>query len=139
MYRSSAERSQPQEALDKTCHVRQTEAPPSLGRCFATWVTHVVLLWISLPIALGWYPGAQAQEPFGTDQPQRPGPVAPPFPQEQPAPTLPRPELPPVPPVPPGAPKRLPLPRLLVRQIEVVGNTVFSNETLAEVAAAYVG
>jgi hemolysin activation/secretion protein len=100
---------------------------------------YIVLLWMSLPITLGWYSGAQAQAPFSTDQPQRPGPVAPPFPQERPSSILPHPELPSVPPTPPGEPKRLPLPRLLVRQIEVVGNTVFSDEALAEVATPYVG
>ena len=90
-------------------------------------------------MALEGCPCAQAQAPLGTDQPQRPGPVAPPFPQEPPAPTLPRPELPPIPPVPPGDPKRLPLPQLFVRQIKVIGNTVFSDQVLAEVAAPYVG
>jgi hemolysin activation/secretion protein len=139
MYRSSTERFQLQEALDRAGHVRQTKEPPPSGRRFAAWVAHIVLLGMSLHIALGWCPGAQAQAPFGADQPQRPEPMAPPFPQEQPSPTLPRPELPPVPPTPPGAPKHLPLPRLFVRQIEVVGNTVFSDEDLAEVAAAYVG
>jgi hemolysin activation/secretion protein len=116
----------------------ETQEQVTQERSKVVWVTHVVLLWMSLHIALGGCPGAQAQESFGTDRPQHPGPVAPPFPQKQPGPTFPRPELPPVPPTPPGGSKRLPLPRLFVRQIKLIGNTVFSDKAVMEVAAPYV-
>ena len=102
-------------------------------------MSHVIFLWFCLSILLWQCPGARAQTPFKADQPQRPSPLTPPFPQDSPAPALPRPELPPVPPVLPGQPQSLPLPQLLVRQIVVVGNTVFADQELAAVTQAYVG
>lgn len=52
-------------------------------------------------------------------------------------PARPRPVLPPLPP-PPEEQERLPVPRVLVRQVQVTGNTLFSKEALAAVTAAYV-
>src|SRR5688572_29106948 len=116
----------------ETCQGPQIVAEVSLRGCHHTaWFTHLVLICVSLQLILCLSAGTQNQEPFGVNPPQRPEPLAPPFPQESPAPTLPRPELPPVPPVPPGESQRLPLPRLFVRQIEVTGNTVFSDADLA--------
>src|SRR5687768_16048021 len=131
MHRSSTARAHSLGTLFRAWPVWQTAEPQSQSNHLATWVTHLILLFVSLQITLGRCPGTQAQEPFDANPPHRPEPLAPPFPQQQPALMLPWPELPPVPLVPPGEPQCLPLPRLFVRQIVVTGNTVFSDEALA--------
>lgn len=79
---------------------------------------------------------AHAQQPPIGDPTGRSG-EPPPLLQEQPRPAPPTPILPPLPP--PQQPERqtLPGPRVLVREIRVVGSTVFSPEELAPVTAPY--
>src|SRR5262249_49863433 len=62
----------------------------------------------------------------------------PPLQKEQPQPT-PKPELilPPVPTIPEGDRSQLPSTRAFVRKINIVGNTVFSAEELAQITAPY--
>jgi hemolysin activation/secretion protein len=63
----------------------------------------------------------------------------PPLLEEQPRPTPPPvPILPEVPPPAPGEPKELPVERVFIREIRIVGSTVFTPDELAEVAGPYV-
>jgi len=94
-----------------------------------------VLLLLSLSIAIYGATHAPAQERLGIEPPRRPGPVEPAFPTPQEPPLLQRPELPPVPIPPPAEHERLPVPRVFVRQIQVMGSTVFSEQDLAAVTA----
>lgn len=81
---------------------------------------------------------AQAQEHSGVDLLGRTG--LPPLPtlKDQPSRPPASPILPPILPSVPEVPQRLPQVRVLIRQIRVVGNTVFSVEKLAEVTQCYV-
>lgn len=97
-----------------------------------------VLLLLSLSIAVCGGTPARAQERLGIEPPSRPAPLEPSFPTPQEPPLLKRPELPPVPLPPPEERERLPMPRVLVRQIRVTGSTVFSEQELAAVTAPYV-
>ncbi len=65
-----------------------------------------------------------------------PFPPAPPPLPERPPPAPPPPLLPPAP-QPPAPPEELPSPRVFVREIRLVGNTVFSDQELAEVTDRY--
>ena len=63
----------------------------------------------------------------------------PPLLREEPRPIpLPRPILPPPPSLPPAKPGQLPLARVFVREIRIVGSTVFSAEELAQITRPYV-
>jgi hemolysin activation/secretion protein len=101
-------------------------------------MTWVILLGVGLGGAVWCSPGVQAQERLGVEPPRRPGPVEPSFPTEPPPPALPRPQLPPIPPPPPEDQERLPVPRVFVRQINILGSTVFSDAELAAATAPYV-
>jgi hemolysin activation/secretion protein len=106
----------------------------------ASWVLKVFLLVGSLSVLTGWSTKAWAQERLGIEQPPRlPGLGEPSFPAERVPPVLPRPELPPVPPPPPAERERLPVPRVFVRRIQIIGSTVFSEAELATVITPYVG
>jgi len=97
-----------------------------------------MLLSMSVSMLGAWGTHAAAQERLGVEPPQRPGPVEPTFPPEPPPPPLSRPTLPPVPPPSPEERGRLPVPQVFVRQILVMGNTVFSEAELAAVTKDYV-
>src|SRR5262245_9010669 len=97
----------------------------------------LLLLLISLSV-LGWNTTVQAQERLGIEPPRRLGPIEPSFPTPPPSPPLQRPVLPPVPPLSPEEQERLPVPRVFVRQINVTGNTIFSEADLAAVTTMYV-
>ena len=78
---------------------------------------------------------AVGQIPIPPVQPERP-----PLPQQIPRPAVPPSQiLPPLPAPTPGEPPWLSGGRLFVREIRIVGSTVFTAEQLAEVAAPYVG
>jgi hemolysin activation/secretion protein len=79
---------------------------------------------------------ARAQAPPLGDPTGRSG-QPPPLREEAPAPPPPRPVLPPLPPLPPGPTLPLGGPRVLVKEIRVVGSTVFSAAELAAVTAPY--
>src|SRR5947209_7809322 len=76
----------------------------------------------------------------------RPGPLGRPGPpplqlppaEPLPPPPLPQPVLPPVPAEPPPGAPTFPQVRVFMREIRVTGSTVFSQEDLARVTAAYV-
>jgi len=97
----------------------------------------LLLLLISLGV-MCWDTTVQAQERLGIEPPRRLGPIEPSFPTPPPSPPLQRPVLPPVPPLSPEEQERLPVPRLFVRQINVTGNTIFSEADLAAVTTMYV-
>lgn len=96
-----------------------------------------LLLLISLGV-MCWHIKVPAQERLGVEPPRRLGPIEPSFPTPPPSPPLPRPVLPPVSPMSPEEQERLPVPRVFVRQINVTGNTVFSEADLAAVTVTYV-
>ena len=102
------------------------------------WGLIGMLLSMSVSMLGAWGTHAAAQERLGVEPPQRPGPVEPTFPPEPPPPPLSRPTLPPVPPPSPEERGRLPVPQVFVRQILVMGNTVFSEAELAAVTKDYV-
>ena len=119
------------------CHQRTR---PSQGRQHYALVWRLLGMLLSLSVSIlgAWGTPAAAQERFGVEPPQRPGPVEPSLPPEPPPPPLSRPTLPPVPPPAPEAPNQLPVPRVFVRQILVMGSTVFSETELAAVTKDYV-
>ena len=96
---------------------------------------------VGLSIALiltACLPGAvHAQAPPFGEPTGRPG-EPPPFLGEEPRPAPPPPILPPLPPPPRRELEPLPRERVFVREIRVVGSSVFSPEELARVAAPYV-
>lgn len=91
-------------------------------------------------VALGLSVGiAHAQGTIGVDPTGRSG-EPPPLLREEPKPPAPPTQiLPPVPPPPTREPSPLFLPRVFVREIRIVGATVFSAEELARITAPYVG
>jgi hemolysin activation/secretion protein len=96
-------------------------------RCAVTLGSLLAFAVVPSPVA--------GQIPRPPVQPERP-----PLPQEIPQPAPPPSQiLPPLPAPPPGEPPRLSGGALFVREIRIVGSTVFSAEQLAEVAAPYVG
>lgn len=108
------------------------------------WTDQRAWLWGILVMACVISGVAHAQGVSGIDPSGRPRVVPPPLlPEEplrevpQPSP-LPPPILPPVPPPPAEPPETLPLDRIFVREIRIVGSTVFSPADLAEVTASYV-
>jgi hemolysin activation/secretion protein len=101
------------------------------------WVLRTLVL-VAAMQAMAW--GAAitwAPEPRGMEPPGPPRPTEPLFPAEQGPPPLPRPVLPPISPI-PEEQGQLPIPHVFVRQITIVGSTVFSAQELAAVAAPYV-
>ena len=80
---------------------------------------------------------AQGQANLDAVPPTRPKPEEPKFRQEPQQPPLRRPELPPVPPLSPEESERMPLQRFRLRQVNITGNTVFSEETLTAVIEPY--
>lgn len=116
------------------------ERTPTLPRlCPGTWsgIRPGVLLFLGLSIAVWWGTPARAQERLGVEPPRRPGPVEPSFPVPHEPPSVLRPVLPPIPPPSPEEQERLPGPRVLVRQIRITGNTVFSEHDLTAVTQEY--
>jgi len=96
----------------------------------ASWVLKAFLLVGGLSVLTGWPTQAWAQERLGIEQPPRlPGLGEPSFPPEQMPPVLPRPELPPIPLPPPEERERLPMPRVFVRRIRIIGSTVFPRQS----------
>jgi hemolysin activation/secretion protein len=87
-------------------------------------------MFVSL-VALGGAGGISfAQIPFPPPPPK--------LPEQLPSPPQPVPVLPPVPPAPEKRTPSLPV-RVFVQSIHVVGNTIFSNEQIAEVTRRYTG
>jgi len=108
------------------------------------WADRRAWLWVSLVMACVISGVAHAQGVSGIDPSGRPRVVPPPLLPEdplreapQPSP-LPTPVLPPLPPPPAEPPETLPLERIFVREIRIVGSTVFSPAEWAEVTAPYV-
>lgn len=101
------------------------------------WGRWIALFWINFSLLALWTASAYAQERLGVEPPRRPGPIEPAFPKQQPPP-LRRPVLPPIPPERPEGQEPGPGLRLLVRQIRITGNTVFSDRELAAVTRAYI-
>ncbi|MDH3604659.1 MAG: ShlB/FhaC/HecB family hemolysin secretion/activation protein, partial [Candidatus Tectomicrobia bacterium] len=100
-------------------------------------MTVVLILWMSLGLMLLSSMPAQGQANLDAVPPTRPEPEEPKFPKEPEQPPLRRPELPPVPPLSPKEQPRLPLRQFQLRQVRIVGNTVFAEETLRTVAEPY--
>ena len=116
------------------------------SRTHTTRVWHDLRAWlcVGLLVACGTYSSAHAQGVSGIDPSGRPLLVPPPLlPEEplleepQPSPP-PAPTLPPLPPPPAEPPEALPLERIFVREIRIIGSTVFSPAELAEVTGPYV-
>ena len=101
------------------------------------WPTLAFILTALAPTAVAAQPPPQAPPvpPFG-EPTGRPG-EPPPLQHEEPRPTPP-PVLPPLPPPPRRELEPLPAERVFVREIRIVGGTVFSPQELARVAAPYV-
>jgi hemolysin activation/secretion protein len=96
-----------------------------------------LMIWMGLGMTLLASVYTQAQINLDVVPPTRPQPEEPTFPQPPEQPPLRRPELPPVPPLSPQEQQRLPLQQFQLRQVRIVGNTVFSDETLRAVAEPY--
>ena len=100
-----------------------------------------VLLWVALLVASASVMNAQAQMLPSTPLPPVIDPtgrsgIPPPLQKEEPVPPQRPPLVPPPAPPPPEKP-RAPLLRVFVREIRIIGNTVFSAEELAAVTAPY--
>src|SRR5712691_173921 len=110
---------------------KRARSRSGLQRCFLPW-----LLCLALTCLV---PVTQAQERLGGEPPGRSGlPQLPTLEDQPPKPPV-SPIPPPLPPVTPGEPQQLPQRvRVLVRQIRIVGNTVFPMEKLLEVTQRYV-
>ena len=102
------------------------------------WTYRVCLLLTNLGVLITWGTLSVAQERLGIEPPRRPGVIEPSFPTPPASPPVPRPTLPPLPPAPPEEQEQLSGPRVFVRQIRVVGSTVFTAAELAAVTAPYV-
>ncbi len=101
------------------------------------WAAGVVWLSVALMAIAGSSSPARAQAPFG-EPTGRPG-ERPPLQREEPQPPPPPVQiLPPLPPPPPPEVAPLPAVRVFVREIRVVGSTVFPPDELATVIAPYV-
>ena len=112
-------------------HDKRARSRSDVQRCVLTW-----LLCLALPCLATV---TQAQERLGGEPPGRSGLPQLPTLEEQPSKPPTGPILPPLPPAAPGEPQQLPQRvRVLVRQIRVVGNTVFPMEKLSEVTQRYV-
>src|SRR5262249_22116396 len=99
--------------------------------CLLTWLLYLALTCLATV--------TQAQESLEGPPPGRPGLPQLPTLEEQPSKPQVGPILPPLPPVTPAEPQQLPQQvRVLVRQIKIVGNTVFPMEKLSEVTQRYV-
>ena len=97
----------------------------------------VVRCMVSLSIVPCWSGWTVAQERLGMEPPRQRGPVATSIRTPEAAPLLPRPELPPLPSVPSERVDQLPLPRVFVHEIRLMGNTVFPQDRLDSVTRPY--
>jgi hemolysin activation/secretion protein len=109
----------------------------------SVWTDRGAWLWVGLVVACITCGAAQAQGVLGVDPSGRPRQVPPLLPEEplreEPPPSPPpAPLLPPLPPLPAEPPEPLPLERVFVREIRVIGSTVFSPAELAALTAPYV-
>ena len=102
----------------------------------APQVTVVLIFWMSLGMILLTSIQTHGQANIDAVPPTRPEPEEPKFPKEPQQPPLRRPELPPVPPLLPEE-ERLPLQQFRLRQVNITGNTVFSDETLTDMIEPY--
>jgi hemolysin activation/secretion protein len=105
-----------------TCRVSNT--------FLSVWIDR---LGLSLVLLMLFCVRAPAQEQFGLFPPSRSQPEEPTLPKELPPAPLTRPQLPPIPPPSHKAPQA----HLWLRQIRIEGNTVFSEQTLSQVAQPY--
>ena len=119
-----------------SCWVKRTQT--SRRQDQTVWTDRGRWLWVGLVLACLMCGAAQAQGVLGIDPSGRPLRVPPrqpeePLPRPQPVPVL-----PPLPPPPAEPAEPLPLDRVFVREIRVIGNTVFPPAELAEVTDPYV-
>lgn len=103
----------------------------------SSWAKVTLMISMSLGMTLLASVNTQGQANLDVVPPTRPQPEEPTFPQPPEQPPLRHPELPPVPPLSPKEQQRLPLRQFQLRQVRIVGNTVFSEETLSAVAEPY--
>ena len=112
---------------------KRAQSGSNLQRCFLPWLLCLALTCLATV--------TQAQETLEGPPPGRSGlPQLPTLEDQQPKPPVSPilPPLPPLPPVTPAEPRQLPQQvRVLVRQIRIVGNTVFPIEKLLEVTQRY--
>ncbi len=111
--------------------------------CAGSGTPRLVLIYVTLSLTCMAAPSFAQTPPVQLAQVVPPSQIPPPFPPEPPPlpkelpPGPPPPVLPPLPPPPPTMREPLPLIRVFVREIRVLGSTVFTQEELAKVTAPY--